>query len=96
MLVYRNENWNNCPNGYFLHGLERGSGDMLGDIKYGRCCKPTRHPDAWGQCYTKDIGESFDKEGWGTCKDDYYIAGLYRGTCNKLFCLEFMKCCKML
>ena len=38
---------------------------------------------------------SFDSKGLSKCNDGYYMAGLYRGGCDELRCIEKIKCCKM-
>ncbi|CAL1535882.1 unnamed protein product [Lymnaea stagnalis] len=96
-LFDNNNVWANCPAGYFLQGLYR-SGQfpgLLHNIEDGRCTKPADHPNYYGQCYDEDISVCFDDKGLCKCKDDYLVAGLYRGTCDNLYCLETLKCCKM-
>ena len=87
--------WSTCSSGYFLQGLYRSDGDDLHNIEYGKCCKPANHPYLWGGCYHEDIKSSFNKKGWSKCSDGYYMTGLFRGTCNKLSCIEKIKCCMM-
>ena len=61
----------------------------LHNIQHGHCCKPRNHPDGYGLCYTEDVGESFEKEGWTNCsKLGYYITGVYRG-------FSKFRCCQM-
>lgn len=42
-----------------------------------------------------DVGLIFDKKGWSFCVDGYYMVGFYKGGCDKLYCIEFFKCCSM-
>ena len=49
----------------------------------------------WGTCKDLGISISFDRKGWNVCESGYYVAGLYRSSCNSLFCLEKIKCCQM-
>ena len=93
--IYRNYNWNNCPQGTFLQGLYRSGDSKLYNIEYGRCCKPANHPYWYGHCYEQDVTSSFDNQGTSKCNDGYFITGLYRGSCDKLYCIEKFRCCKM-
>jgi hypothetical protein len=46
-------------------------------------------------CYHQNWWHTFDRKGWSTCeKPGYYIAGLWRNSCNKLYCIEWVKCCR--
>jgi hypothetical protein len=45
-------------------------------------------------CYVANWWSSFDREGWSTCADGYYLSGLHRNGCNDLWCLEEAYCCK--
>nr|AXH38019.1 physalysin [Physella acuta] len=92
----RDNTWAHCPAGYFLHGLYRSGNNkgQLFNIEEGRCAKPADHPPYHGHCYDHDIGLCFDNKGLCKCNNDYYVAGIYRGTCDKLFCLEKLRCCK--
>ena len=88
--------WANCPDGYFIQGFYRSSGDWLKSIESGRCCKPKTLPDRYESCYSEDIVGKFDNIGLSKCKQSgYYVAGIYKGGCDKLSCIEKLKCCKM-
>ena len=88
--------WANCPDGYFIQGFYRSSGDWLKSIESGRCCKPETLPDRYESCYSEDIVGKFDNIGLSKCKQSgYYVAGIYKGGCDKLYCIEKLKCCKM-
>ena len=40
---------------------------------------------------------SFDGKGLSECRrEGYYMAGIFRGDCDKLYCLEELKCCRMI
>ena len=81
----RNDKWSVCAVGYFLNGLYKNDVHYLNNIRWARCCKPRNHPDGYGSCYTEDVGESFEREGWTNCsKLGYYITGVYRGSGNWL------------
>ncbi|XP_059161549.1 aerolysin-like [Physella acuta] len=92
----RGNTWANCPAGYFLNGLYRSTNgnDLLFNIEEGRCSKPADHPSYYGHCYDHDISICFDNEGLCRCNEDYYVTGLYRSSCDKLYCLEFLRCCQ--
>ncbi|CAL1532982.1 unnamed protein product [Lymnaea stagnalis] len=97
LILDNNNQWAKCPDGYFLQGLYR-SGSWPGylyNIEQGLCAKPFRHPDNYGSCYDQDIVYCFDDEGLCNCQDGYYVTGIYRGGCNKLLCIETLKCCSM-
>ncbi|XP_028401393.1 fibropellin-1-like isoform X2 [Dendronephthya gigantea] len=89
--------WSLCPEGYFLNGLYRTSGNNLHNIEEGRCCKPVNHPKNYENCYNEYIRHKFDKQGWTKCmKTGYYVVGVYRDH-NKdwLHDIDYLKCCKM-
>jgi len=88
-------NWATCPGGYFLHGLYRGSGHNIHNIEYGKCCKPANHAHFHSSCYTQSVQASFDNKGLSKCNDGYFMAGVYRGSCDHLYCIEKFYCCKM-
>ncbi|CAL1532981.1 unnamed protein product [Lymnaea stagnalis] len=92
-----NDRWATCPDGYFLQGLFRSDSwpGYLQNIEQGLCAKPVGHPDNYGSCYDEDITLCFDDDGLCGCLEDYYITGIYRGSCNKLMCIETLKCCTM-
>ncbi|XP_028414750.1 uncharacterized protein LOC114537838 [Dendronephthya gigantea] len=87
--------WSTCKYGYYMTGLWRNSGNKLSHIEEAKCCRPKSQVRRWGHCYKKNVWKSFDRKGWNNCKRGYYMAGLYRNSCNKLYCLEEFKCCKM-
>ena len=91
-----NNRWGNCPDGYFLNGIYRTEDKpgWLHNIEEGRCVKPADAPSTYQSCYNHDIGICFDSIGWCTCNSGYYVAGLYRGGCDSLYCMETLKCCK--
>merc|ERR1719157_253998 len=46
------------------------------------------------KCYNANWWGSFDRKGWSTCNNGYFLSGLMRNSCDKLYCLEEAKCCK--
>ena len=87
--------WSTCNNGYFMKGLYRTSGSYLNNIEEAKCCRPRGAVKRWGRCYNHNVWRSFDHKGWSRCHSGYYMTGLYRNSCNQLYCLEEFKCCKM-
>ena len=68
----------------------------MSHIEKGYCCKPNNHPAGYGSCYTEDVGESFEREGWTDCsKPGYYITGVYRGSGDWLKNIDKFRCCQM-
>ena len=66
------------------------------NIYYGHCCKPNEYPAGYGSCYTEDVRESFEREGWTNCsKLGYYITGVYRGSGDWLKNIDKFRCCQM-
>lgn len=60
------------------------------------CCKPNTFPDKYADCYAENIWAAFDRKGLGQCKKyGYYVAGIYKGGCDLLHCIEWLFCCKM-
>ncbi|KAH9499561.1 hypothetical protein Btru_078122 [Bulinus truncatus] len=92
--------WAYCPSGYFLQGLYRSDTGWpwytgyLHNIETARCAKPATHPFYYGDCYVLDI-PTFDRQGIFSCREDYYLTGLYKSGCDKLHCLDSLMCCKM-
>ena len=81
-----------------MQGLYRSGGKNGGlhNIERGRCCKPKSAPKKYGNCYEQlSIGRTFDKKGLSKCRPNYLVVGLWKGTCNKLYCLEKFDCCRM-
>ena len=96
-FLIRTNSWAVCPNGYFVQGFYRGSGDWLDSIEEAKCCKPDTFPDRYEHCYNENILSSFDNKGLSKCEQEgYYVAGIYRGGCDRLSCIETLKCCKMI
>ncbi|XP_059147869.1 uncharacterized protein LOC131935453 [Physella acuta] len=93
----RLNSWSNCQDGYFLNGIYRtrdADRCYSHNIEEGRCSKPADHPEYYSNCYDHDIGTCFDNTGLCKCNDGYYVTGLYKGTCNRLYCIEMLRCCK--
>ncbi|XP_059147671.1 uncharacterized protein LOC131935272 [Physella acuta] len=94
----KENSWSLCPTGYFLNGFFRtrySDGGYLEDIKEGRCFKPADHPTSYSDCYKHDIRKCFANKGLCKCNDGYYVTGLYKVNCNRLYCIETLRCCKL-
>lgn len=103
--------WGECPRGYFLNGFYRSNSDKpnlkdkgksvdvikggLHNLEKAKCSRPQTAPVAYGNCYEQNVGISFDKKGLSKCKAGYFMTGLWKGTCDKLYCVEKWKCCRM-
>ncbi|XP_078363428.1 uncharacterized protein LOC144647504 [Oculina patagonica] len=92
-----NNVWALCPAGYFLNGLYKTSGEKLYNIEEGQCCRPVNEPgEGYDGCYDEDVTTSFDNRGWSDCqRTGYYMTGIYKSSCEELYCIEKFKCCKM-
>ncbi|XP_059147112.1 aerolysin-4-like [Physella acuta] len=94
---HRDDSWSLCPTGYFLNGFYRtkdADRGFLDNIKVGRCSKPSDHPAYYSHCYDHDIGTCFANVGLCKCNDGYYVTGLYKGNCSRLYCIRTLRCCK--
>ncbi|XP_078365914.1 uncharacterized protein LOC144650130 [Oculina patagonica] len=93
----RNHHWASCPEGYFLQGVYHSSGTSLSNIEQALCCRPRNFQNMNMDCHIESVMTSLDKRGWSKCWGDlYYMAGVYRGDCDNLYCIEMIKCCKMM
>ena len=93
---FRKNVWAVCPTGYYLSGINTSGEKHLSQIEHAKCCRPHNHPGVYEDCYNENVGASFDKKGWSECnRPDYYMAGFYKSICEKLYCIEEFKCCKM-
>ncbi|XP_027059482.1 neurogenic locus Notch protein-like [Pocillopora damicornis] len=94
-VLDKTNRWAFCPTGYFLQGLYRSKNHNIHNIEEGHCCRPNNLPSSYLRCYEHDISSSFDNKGWSECDSDHYLTGVYRGGCDKLQCIEKIKCCMM-
>ncbi len=96
-VLYRNNVWATCPSGYFLNGLRKSDGQNLYNIEEGQCCRPVNEPgDGYDGCYDEDVTTSFDNVGWSDCqRTGYYMTGIYKSSCEEIYCIEKFKCCRM-
>ena len=97
MKCFLSTGTSNCQQGFFLRGLYRSNGNNVGNIEWGKCCKPSHHPYHWGDCYNEDVSNTFNKAGLSECKrDGYFIAGFQsRASGGRLSSIKTFKCCRM-
>ncbi|XP_066925842.1 uncharacterized protein [Clytia hemisphaerica] len=93
--IWNRKNWAVCKNGYYMHGIYRTSGNHLHNIEEFMCCKPKSQVSQWKHCYNKNVWKSFDHKGWSKCNNGYYMSGMFRNSCNNLYCIEEFRCCSM-
>jgi len=92
----RSNVWATCPDGYFINGFYKSSDKWIHNLEKAKCTRPVEAPSKWGNCYEeKSVGRTFDKKGLSKCRAGYFLTGLYRGGCDKLYCIENFKCCRM-
>merc|ERR1719376_571205 len=91
----RRYTWNLCPHGYFLQGFYRSGDHWLHNLEKGKCCKPVSAPSSYGHCYDHNVGTSFDRKGTSKCNRGYFMVGMYRSDCDRVYCIEKFRCCKM-
>ena len=70
----------------------RSGGTSLFNLEEAECCN-VNNP-LFETCQEKDIGISFDSQGWAECQVDHYMVGLRRSDCEGLLCIEGLSCCK--
>lgn len=93
--------WSLCPEGSLLFGLNRGpvstgndvAGDALYSIESAKCAVPSA--GAVLNCYHHNWWQALDSAGEAFCRQNYFVAGLFRSHCNSLYCLEMAKCCQV-
>ena len=95
MLQFRNDRWASCPDGYFLQGIYRSNETWLHNIEKALCCRPRNFKNMTKDCYDEDVRKSLNKKGWSKCRDWHYMMGVYKGDCDKLNCIDMIKCCRM-
>ena len=70
----------------------RSGGTSLFNLEEAECCNVDN--PLFETCQEKDIGISFDSQGWAECQVDHYMVGLRRSDCEELYCIEGLSCCK--
>ncbi|XP_066919024.1 uncharacterized protein [Clytia hemisphaerica] len=88
--------WKTCKQGYFMSGVFTQPGaQKISDLAQFHCCRPKKQKEQWGHCYNHDVSSSLDNKGWSTCRSGYFMAGMERGYCDGLHCVNQIKCCQM-
>ncbi|XP_066924753.1 uncharacterized protein [Clytia hemisphaerica] len=85
--------WAQCRRGYFIQSITSTRGKGLHNIEELHCCKPKA--SIQGRCHKENVWRSFDHKGWSRCRAGTYMQGIFRNTCDQLFCLEEFRCCSM-
>ena len=95
------DGWNLCGSGKYMTGMwrhDKKSGDeRIGRIEYAECkdAPSYLYPAKEDMdCYNHDWWASFDRQGWSTCKNGYYMTGLYNTNGPRLGNIEEAKCCR--
>ena len=92
---FNKKGWSTCKEGYFMRGLYRSSGHNLYNIEKAACCRPVSSEKHWGSCYNKNVEKEFNSAGTQSCSSNHFMAGMYRSSCEELYCIEEFKCCQM-
>ncbi|CAH3178988.1 unnamed protein product [Porites lobata] len=106
---FNKKSWVRCDHSTeYMTGLYRTDGNNadISLIEKAMCCQapsPNQHQQSfckkadWWKTLdrSKDVEKTFDKKGWGKCSNGYYMAGFYKGTCDKVYCIEKFRCCSM-
>eukprot|EP00928_Gymnodinium_smaydae_P009044 TRINITY_DN13336_c0_g4_i1.p1 TRINITY_DN13336_c0_g4~~TRINITY_DN13336_c0_g4_i1.p1 ORF type:complete len:1143 (+),score=137.52 TRINITY_DN13336_c0_g4_i1:914-4342(+) len=88
------EGWSSCPEGFFISGFKRCSCSELKCLEEVKCIRDKSFPLKLQGCYERpEFGLSFDRAGWSGCLDDDAMVGIWRGSCDKIGCMENIKCC---
>jgi len=93
--------WSLCPEGTLLFGLNRGpaaagedtAGDALYSIETAKCAAPSAGEVV--NCYHQSWWQALDSPGGAFCRHNYFVAGLFRSSCNSLYCVDMAKCCQV-
>ncbi len=88
------QGWSKCQKNYYMAGFFKNHCNKLYCIEEAYCCK-SHYDHGYAHCYNENIGLSFDKKNtWAKCKrNGYFMTGIYRSRCHKLYCMESLKCC---
>eukprot|EP00658_Telonema_sp_P-2_P004164 TRINITY_DN11563_c0_g1_i2.p1 TRINITY_DN11563_c0_g1~~TRINITY_DN11563_c0_g1_i2.p1 ORF type:complete len:934 (+),score=205.32 TRINITY_DN11563_c0_g1_i2:137-2938(+) len=87
--------WSKCPSGWLMTGLVTGTCTGIHCIEKAVCAKPClgKTPLGLSQCYQENWWESTNQKGWSRCREGYFMVGMYRNTCNSVYCIEMALCC---
>jgi hypothetical protein len=89
--------WSKCPHGSLVTGLKTGSCSSINCIDEARCAKPCAGKQELEihHCYQANWWTALDSQGWGKCREPYFVAGLWRNKCSSLYCIEMALCCSL-
>lgn len=91
--------WQECPDGYLMTGIYRGGSHALNNIYHYQCCQPCQEDGRTvmktGACSQADWVASFDRAGWSNCPSNTYLKGLYKSSCDYIYCIEYARCCSI-
>lgn len=92
--------WQECPDGYLMTGIYRGDSQALNSVAHYQCCQPCQEDGRTvmktGACSQADWVASFDRAGWSKCPTNSYVKGLYKSSCDYIYCIEYARCCPIL
>ena len=75
-----------------MAGLERNDCEDLYCLEDSKCIKPTNLPASYAQCIVMDV--DFVGDVTKTCPVGFYLAGLKRGSGNRLSDIDSFYCCR--
>lgn len=102
VLSFDKKGWSECPAGHLMVGLERSAGNALFNLERAMCAMPCEGPDGKNgkpiifkveACESANWWGSFDHKGWSKCPVNKYMQGLWRNSCESLYCIEVARCC---
>ena len=82
--------------GMWRHDKKSGD-ERIGRIEYAECkdAPSYLYPAKEDMdCYNHNWWDSFDRKGWSTCNNGYYMTGLYNTAGPRLGNIEEAKCCR--
>ncbi len=84
-----------------LAGDAVGGADLVieadGDVNVtnGRLRAANTQTTGWCGCYNHNHWGTFDgNNAWATCNAGYFVAGIFKSTCDNLHCIEEIRCCR--
>ena len=97
---FDNEGWSYCGHSRYMTGLYRSDAiglDIINQLDEAKCADAPDYlfsTEGDWECYNHNWGGSFDREGWSTCNNGYYMTGLYRSSGSFLHNIEESRCCR--
>jgi hypothetical protein len=90
--------WAICPGGRLIVGFHRKKSNNLDSLSAFHCCRPCKPNGVVmnvNNCQVANWVHSFDRRGLSKCPPGKYIQGLYRSSCNHIYCIEYARCCSI-